>query len=69
MEGSMTDKHVLFGRKQSNKGINGDKSIIKIFSFHGNETSGMLVKSLTQKNSTVQICRNAGKCVAKQKSN
>ncbi len=56
MEGSMTDKPVLFCRKQSNKGIKGDKSIIKIFSFHGNESSGMLVKSLTQKNNTVQKC-------------
>ncbi len=66
MEGSMTDKHVLFGRKQSNKGIKGDKSIIKIFRFHGNESSGMLVKSLTQKNNTVQKC---WKMCLKKKSN
>ncbi len=52
----MTDKHVLFGRKQSNKGIKGDESIIKIFHFHGNESSGMLVKNLIQKNNTVQKC-------------
>ncbi len=61
MEGSMTDKHVLFGRTQTNKDINGDKSIINIF-HHQNETFGMLVNSLTQ-NSTVQACRDAGKCV------
>uniref|UniRef100_A0A673IY04 NXPE C-terminal domain-containing protein n=1 Tax=Sinocyclocheilus rhinocerous TaxID=307959 RepID=A0A673IY04_9TELE len=58
MEGSMTDKHVLFDRKQTNKGINGDKSIIKIVHSHGNETIGMLVNSLTQRNSTAQMLGN-----------
>uniref|UniRef100_A0A8C2F807 NXPE C-terminal domain-containing protein n=1 Tax=Cyprinus carpio TaxID=7962 RepID=A0A8C2F807_CYPCA len=50
--------------KQTNKDINGDKSIIKIFS---SKTIGMLVNSLTQKNSTAQRCRDAGKCVAQKR--
>ncbi len=64
MEGKMTDKPVLFGRTQTNTDINGDKSIIKIVHSHGNETIGMLDK--TQRDSTVQRCRDAGKCVAQK---
>ncbi len=60
----MTDKPVLFGRTQTNTDINGDKSIIKIVNSHGNETIGMLDK--TQRDSTVQRCRDAGKCVAQK---
>ncbi len=63
----MTDKHVLFGRTQTNKGINGDKSIIKIFRFHGNETIGMLA-SIVEPRGIVQF-RDAGKCAAKKKRN
>jgi len=62
MKDSMTN--MLFRRKQANKGINGDKRIIKIVHSEGNETIGMLVDGLTQQNNTVQGGRYARKFVA-----